>query len=47
MNKVIYLWKENAPYTEFSMEQAQPSIKCFEVEMRKTLLSCFRAAAIA
>lgn len=32
----IYLWNETAPYSEFSPEQAQPSIKPFEVRGAKS-----------
>ena len=32
MHKIIPLWPGEAPYTEFSPEQAQPSIKEFKVD---------------
>ncbi len=32
MNRIIALWKETAPYTNRSPEQAQPSIKEFKAE---------------
>lgn len=35
MSDVMYLWKETAPYSEFSPEQAQPSLTPFPVSGSK------------
>ena len=35
MNRIIPLWPDTAPYSEYSPEQAQPSLKEFKVEGSK------------